>query len=97
MVISGHISPQEKIDWIKRQENNEQVFNHLRFITYFLTQDKPPGLFVQWRPYPFLSFGELLSLDSAPALNDNDWNPPPTTEEENSEQMLILDYETSLY
>ena len=81
----------EKIDWMKRQENNEQVYNHLRFIAYFLTQDKPPGFFVQWRPYPFLSFGELLSLDSAPALNDNDWKPSPTSEEENSEQMFILD------
>ena len=81
----------EKIDWIKRQENNEQVYNHLRFIAYFLTQDKPPGFFVQWRPNPFFSFGELLSLDSAPALNDNDWKPSPTGQEENPEQMLIVD------
>jgi len=50
----------ERIDWLKRQESNSQVFNHLRFIVYFLTYDKPPELFVERRTYPFLSFGELL-------------------------------------
>ena len=79
----------ERIDWLKRRENNSQVFNHLRFITYFLKYDKPPDLFVERHTYPFLSFGELLSLDSALVLDDNDWNPPRTEEEE--EEALIFD------
>lgn len=36
----------ESIDWLKKQENNGHVLNHLRFIVYFLTHEKPPDLFV---------------------------------------------------
>ena len=75
----------KNIDWLKRQESNSQVFNHLRFITYFLT--KSPDLFVEGRTYPFLWFGNLLSLDSALVLDDNDWNPPDAKEEDESEQI----------
>ena len=76
------------IAWLKRHENNSQVFNHLRFIAHFLTYDKPPDLFVERRTYPFLSFGELLSFASALALDDNDWKPTPTEEEE---ETLVFD------
>ena len=75
------------IDWLKRHENNSQVFNHLRFIAHFLTYDKPLDLFVERHTYPFLSFGKLLSLDFALALDDNDWNPPDAKEEDKSGQI----------
>jgi len=81
----------ENIAWLKRRENNSHVFNHLRFIVHFLKHDKPSGLFVERYPYPFLSFGELYSLGSAPALDDKDWNPPRTVEEKDSSQMDIFD------
>ena len=81
----------KSIDWLKKQENNSQVFNHLRFIVYFLTHDKPTDFFVRRHTYPFLSFGQLLSFDSALALDDSDWNPPSTEEESDSGQMLIFD------
>ena len=83
----------ERVDWLKKKENNSQVLNHLRFIVYFLKHDKPQDLFVKRRiyPYPFLSFGELLSFDSAPALDDNSWNPPHAEEQENSEQTPMFD------
>ena len=77
------------IDWIKKQENNSQVFNHLRFIVYFLTHDKPTDFFVRRHTYPFLSFGQLLSFDSALKLDDGDWNPPHTEEEGDSGQMIF--------
>ena len=82
------------IDWLKRHENNSLVFNHLRFIAYFLT--KSPDLFVEGRIYPFLWFGNLLNLDSALELDDNDWNPPDAkevagSEEIDSKQDLIFD------
>lgn len=67
----------ENVDWLKKRENNSQVFNHLRFIVYFLKHEKPSDLFVKRRTYPFLSFGKLLSFDSALTLDDNGWNPPP--------------------
>ena len=78
----------ENIDWLKRQEKNSQVFNHLRFIAHFLTYDDPPDFLVKKYPYPFLSFGKLLSLGSAPALDDNDWKP---SKEENSGQIFMFD------
>ena len=74
----------DNIDWLKRHESNDQVFNHLRFIVYFLTH---PDIFVEKRTHSFLSFGKLLSLDSALALDDNDWNPPDNKEEDRSEQI----------
>ena len=79
----------ENIDWLKRQEKNAQVFNHLRFIVHFLTYDKPPDFFVKRRTYPFLSFGKLLSFDSALVLDDTNWN--PSKEKEDSEQTSIFD------
>ncbi|MCY4091990.1 MAG: SMEK domain-containing protein [Caldilineaceae bacterium] len=81
----------ERIDWLKKQENNSHVFNHVRFIVHFLKHDKPSGLFVERYPYPFLTFGELCSFNSAPALDDNTWNPPRTVEEKDSSQLDIFD------
>jgi hypothetical protein len=74
---------EDDLDWIKRHENNGHVFNHVRFITYFLRVDKP-SLFdkTERRPYRFLSFGELVSFDSAPFLDDKAWNPSGEDEEE---------------
>jgi len=81
----------DRIDWLKKQEDNSQVLNHLRFIVYFLTHDKPPELFVERRPYPFLSFGELVSFDSAPSLDDLEWNPAHPKDDEESRQIPIFD------
>ena len=81
----------DNIDWIKRRENNSHIFNQLRFIVHFLKHDKQSGLFVKRRTYPFLSFGELLSFGSAPALDDNDWNPPRTEENGDSGQLEMFD------
>ena len=77
----------KNIDWLKRHENNSQVFNHLRFIAHFLKYDKPLDFFVERHNYPFLSFGKLLGLDSALVLDDDDWNPPDTKEEDKSGQI----------
>ncbi len=66
----------ERVDWLKKRENNSQVLNHLRFIVYFLKQEKPLELFKESHPYRFLSFGKLLEFDSTPSLDDDSWNPP---------------------
>ena len=81
----------ENIDWLKKHENNSQVFNQLRFLVHFLKHDRPSGLFVERLPYPFLSFGELLSFDSALELDDNGWNPSSTREEREPGQMEMFD------
>ena len=72
----------EKVDWLKKQEKNYHVYNHLRFITHFLAHEEQSTLFKQVSPYPFLSFGELVSFSSSPGLIDTEWNPPKDKEEE---------------
>jgi len=63
----------DSVDWLKRRERNEHVFNHLRFIAYYLKHGRPSTLFSPQRPYPFLSFGHLLGADGAPHLDDGFW------------------------
>lgn len=65
----------DNLDWLKRHENDKSVYNHLRFITAFLKTEKPLDLFAKRHHYPFLSFGELITFDNAPPLNDDSWNP----------------------
>lgn len=74
----------EKVDWLKKQEKNIHVYNHLRFITHFLTHEEASTLFKQVTPYPFLSFGNLVSFSSSPELNDVEWNPPKENAEDDS-------------
>ena len=81
----------EKVKWLKRKETNMHVFNHVRFIAYFLKYGKPSDLFVQRPVYPFLEFGELLSFDSAPVLNDDDWLPSEPKDKSNSVLPLFED------
>jgi len=66
----------EKLKWLKKEEDNKQVFNHFRFIVYFLGYEDPPGLFEQKALYRFLSFGSIQKFGSAPVLSDETWNPP---------------------
>jgi hypothetical protein len=70
----------DKIKWLKRHENNGQVFNHLRFIVYFLTAT---DIFTDnLEPdYPFLRFGNLETFSGAPKLIDKIWNPPKSEKE----------------
>lgn len=85
----------EKLKWLKREEDNKQVFNHFRFIVYFLTHDKPSSLFdeKQRQRYRFLEFGNIIKFNSAPPLDDRAWNPPKPkeagdTEEEDAQASL---------
>lgn len=82
---SGH---GDKVDWLKRRERNQQVFNHVRFAEHQLKYDKPPELFDGRpnEPYPFLSFGSLVELEGHPSLPDGAWHAMETPEEK--EQLL---------
>ena len=81
----------ERISWLKSKEKNSQVFNQLRFIVHFLKHEEPSDLFIERYSYPFLSFGELLSFDSALALEDSAWNPPQQAEGNGSGQMEMFE------
>lgn len=83
----------EKISWLKRKENNDQVHHHLSFITYFLTHEMPTELFdgKLRNPYSFLSFGKLLTFDNSPYLPDKEWNPPDQNDDESLDKQMVLD------
>lgn len=61
----------DRIDYLKRIEKNQTVFNHVKFIAHFLR--RPPDLFSSNPVNPFLTFGPLASLRGLPQLNDRAW------------------------
>ena len=61
----------EKIDYLKRIEKNQTVFNHVKFLSHFLR--RPPDLYSEVPVYPFLTFLPLTSLHGLPELDDNAW------------------------
>ncbi|MEQ8383917.1 MAG: hypothetical protein RH949_16310 [Coleofasciculus sp. A1-SPW-01] len=83
----------DKLDWLKRHEHDKNIYNHLRFITAFLKNEKPSDLFIKRASYPFLKFGELITFDNAPSLDDDAWNPKTSKNDsvntENWQQMEL--------
>jgi hypothetical protein len=71
----------EKVQYLKKKEKNQHVANHVRFITYFLKAEQEANLFADAKNYPHLSFGELLSFNNSPSLDDKAWVSGETPEE----------------
>lgn len=77
----------DNLSWIKRQENNQQVMNHFRFISAWLCAIDDEDLFSErGSTDSFLSFGAPLTLSGAPSLEESGWRALPTTSEEDSLQ-----------
>ena len=55
----------ENLSWIKRQETNQSVMNHFRFIATWLKSIDEETLFSSDSPAVLLSFGNMLTLDGA--------------------------------
>ena len=68
----------KRIDYLKRIEKNQTVFNHVKFLSYFLL--RPPDLYSEVPVYPFLTFMPLASLRGLPTLDDNAWRSGETEE-----------------
>lgn len=81
----------DSIKWLKKHENNSQVFYQVKFIVYFLKYGRPSTLFEQRPDHRFLSFGELVRFDSAPWLDDSEWNPPEAEEDTHDSQQLSFE------
>ena len=66
----------DSVAYLKKKENNRAVFNHFKFVVYFLKLDQEDNLFKAISNYhSFLSFGNIVDFDSASALNDAEWKP----------------------
>lgn len=75
----------ENLSWIKRQENNQQVANHFRFIAAWLISIDEEDLFsTKKSEESFLSFGSIVSVTGGPALDESKWAalPSPADDED---------------
>lgn len=70
-----------KIDWLKKKENNRNVFNHVKFVAYFLKQNNQSYYCVKDHSNSFLSFGELVTFENSPILDDDSWRPKKLEED----------------
>lgn len=77
----------ENLSWIKRQENNQQVMNHFRFISAWLRTIDDEDLFSEKKlTDSFLTFGSALTLGGAPSLEESGWTPLPSSDEDDPEK-----------
>jgi hypothetical protein len=65
----------QNLSWIKRQETNQAVMNHFRFIATWLKSIDEETLFSTDGHAVLLSFGDMLSLSGAPSLDESKWLP----------------------
>lgn len=78
----------DNLSWIKRQENNQQVLNHFRFIAAWLHTIDDEDLFSEKKlTDSFLTFGSTLTLGGAPSLEESGWAALPSSSEEESEKL----------
>lgn len=63
----------DRVEWLKRNERNSHVFNHLKFIVHFISSEEPLDLFRNERPYLFLGLRRLASFDDCTPLDDQEW------------------------
>lgn len=77
----------KNLSWIKRQENNQQVANHFRFVATWLKSIDEEDLFTEKTVTDsFLSFGQIRSLEGAPLLEESNWKAMPSPNEDEQEQ-----------
>lgn len=75
----------DNLSWIKRQENNQAVLNHFRFISAWLRSIDDEDLFAEENAKDsFLSFGDSLILGGAPSLDESKWAALPVASPDDS-------------
>ncbi len=75
----------QSLSWIKRKESNQSVVNHFRFIATWLKTIDEETLFSPESHVVLLSFGNMLTFDGAPSLDDSKWLPISDSSEEEDE------------
>lgn len=63
----------QRLSYLKRNERNAQVFNHLKFIVYQLTSAIQTSLFSDSFNYEFLKFKKLKEVEAYPKIDENSW------------------------
>ena len=63
----------QQISWLKRNERNAHVFNHLKFIGHQLTADVQTSFLSDHFVYKFLGFKKLQRLTAYPKIDEKSW------------------------
>jgi len=80
----------KRISWLKRQEHDQQVHTHFRFICHHLRVLQEQSLFDGPHPRTFIRIGDSVLFRNHPYLPDHLWNPPnPHTANEGQGNLLI--------
>jgi len=66
----------KRISWLKRQEHDQQVHTHFRFISNHLHHLQERSLFDGPHPRTFIRIGDSVRFRNHPYLPDHLWNPP---------------------
>ena len=66
----------KRISWLKRQENDQQVHTHFRFICYRIRALQERSLFDGKMQSNIIQIGEALSFSNHPVIPDHIWKPP---------------------
>jgi hypothetical protein len=68
----------KRITWLKRQENDEQVHTHFRFICHRIRDIQERSLFEGIEHTNLIQIGNAQSFQNHPVLPDDLWKPPST-------------------
>jgi len=63
----------QQLSYLKRNERNAQVFNHLKFIVHQLTSVVQTSLFSENFNYKFLKFKKLEKVEAFPKIDEDSW------------------------
>ena len=81
----------DQIKYLKKNERNVQVFNHLKFIVYQLCEKPEDDLFTTHFNYRFLQFNALAFVEAYPVLDEKNWY----DKEDDEEKKKLIDEEPS--
>lgn len=82
---------EDNVSWVKRRENNSEVFNQLRFIVDFLKTNRQLSLLTERtsESYPFLSFGDLPDFSSPALIDDKVWKKKEEDDQRSDNQQKL--------
>jgi hypothetical protein len=66
----------KRISWLKRQENDQQVHTHFRFICHRIRDIQERSLFDGIEDTNLIQIGSAQSFPNHPMLPDDMWRPP---------------------
>jgi hypothetical protein len=83
----------KRISWLKRQENDQQVHTHFRFICYRMRELQEGSLFHEQHDVTLIQIGDPISFPNHPRIPDQLWKPPsrPAADDPNGPFQPTLD------